>query len=52
VEVTLYRARNIPPEDTHPFSLLILDDGHETVHRGVVRQGSPWRTTFDYRGSR
>jgi len=48
VKVTLFRAKDVPPGGSHPFSLLIIDDGRETMHRGMVRSGDPWTMTFIY----
>ena len=51
VEVKLHKPRGTLHDGTHAFSLLIVADGRETVHRGMVRTGRPWTTSFDYRGS-
>ena len=51
VEVKLHKPRGMPHNGTLAFSVLIVADGRETVERGMVRKGRPWKTSFDYRGS-
>ena len=54
VQVRLHAQRGVTGRPPHPFSVLIVVDGRETLHRGKVSlddNDRVWTGSFDYRGS-